>query len=108
VTRFADFDIDGLRTDVDGRLFVARNSKGAVAVLSPQGELIREIPLNGPEPTNLAFGPDGRAVFVTQRQGGFIEAFRVERPGREYCLQLAATAGTPCASSAAQPRPDRP
>jgi sugar lactone lactonase YvrE len=105
VKRFTDFDIDGLRTDIDGRLFVARITKGTVAVLSPQGDLIREIPLNGREPTNLAFGgPDGRTVFVTQRQGGFIEAFRVERPGREYCLQLAATAGTACAPVMPPPR----
>jgi hypothetical protein len=26
-------------------------------------------------------------VFVTQRKGGFIESFRVARPGREFCLQ---------------------
>ena len=40
------------------------------------------------EPTNLAFGgPDGKTVYVTQRQGGFIETFRVDRPGREFCLQ---------------------
>src|SRR6185503_9414406 len=105
VRRFADFDIDGLRTDIDGRLFVARITKGTVAVLSPQGDLVREIPLNGREPTNLAFGgPDGRTVFVTQRQGGFIEAFRVERPGREYCLQLATTAGTACAPVMSLPR----
>jgi sugar lactone lactonase YvrE len=104
VRRFADFDIDGLRTDIDGRLFVARITKGTVAVLSPEGDLIREIPLNGREPTNLAFGgPDGRTVFVTQRQGGFVEAFRVERPGREYCLQLATDAATACAPAAISP-----
>ena len=31
-------------------------------------------------------GPDGKTVYVTQRQGGFIETFRVDRPGREFCL----------------------
>jgi signal peptidase len=42
------------------------------------------------EPTNLAFGgPDGRTVFVTQRQGRFIEAFRTDREGREHCIQRA-------------------
>jgi sugar lactone lactonase YvrE len=81
-------DIDGLRTDLDGRIFVTRISQGTVAVLSPDGEIEREIPLLGKEPTNLTFGgPDGKTVFVTQSQGGFIEAFRVERPGREPCLQ---------------------
>jgi signal peptidase len=87
VTRFADFDIDGLRTDTAGNLYVARILKGTVAVLTPAGKLKREIPLRAKEPTNLAFGgPDGKTVFVTQRQGGFIESFRTDRPGREYCF----------------------
>jgi sugar lactone lactonase YvrE len=90
VKRFPDFSLDGLRTDVDGRLYVTRILKGTIAVLAPDGDIIREIPLHAKEPTNLAFGgPDGMTVFVTQRQGGFIEAFRVDRPGREYCLQTA-------------------
>jgi signal peptidase len=37
--RFDDFDIDGLRTDVEGNLLVARILKGTVVVLSPQGEI---------------------------------------------------------------------
>jgi sugar lactone lactonase YvrE len=44
--------------------------------------------LKGKEPTNLAFGGnDGKTVFVAQRQGGFIEAFHTDQPGREHCLQ---------------------
>jgi sugar lactone lactonase YvrE len=88
VRRFADFDIDGLRSDSDGNLFVARILKGTIAELSPQGKLEREIPLTAPEPTNLAFGgADGKTIFVTQRKGGFVEAFRTDRPGREFCLR---------------------
>ena len=60
-------------------------------MLTPDGTTAREIALRGKEPTNLAFGgPDGKTVFVTQRQGGFIEVFRIDRPGREFCLQRAA------------------
>ena len=74
VKKFPDFEIDGIRADRDGRLYVARILKGTVAVLAPDGALLREIPLQATEPTNLAFGgPDGRTVFVTQRKGGFIE-----------------------------------
>jgi signal peptidase len=98
VKKFPDFvvgemhgDIDGLRTDVDGRIYVTRISNGTVAVLSPEGEIKREILLLGKEPTNLTFGgPDGKTVFVTQSQGGFVETFRVDRPGREPCLQVSA------------------
>lgn len=88
VKKFPDFSLDGLRTDIDGRIYVARILKGTIAVLAPHGTLLREIPLRASEPTNLAFGgPDGRTVYVTQRKGGFIESFRVDRPGREFCLQ---------------------
>jgi len=88
VRKFPDFEVDGLRVDRDGRIYVARILKGTIAVLAPDGALLREIPLTASEPTNLAFGgPDGRTVFVTQRKGGFIEAFRVNVPGREFCLQ---------------------
>ena len=45
VTRFADFDIDGLRTDTAGNLYVARILKGTIAVLTPAGKLKREISL---------------------------------------------------------------
>ena len=66
-------------------------------MLSPDGKLEREIPTTAKEPTNIAFGgPDGKTAFVTQRQGGFIETFRVARPGREYCLQKMEAAGAAC------------
>jgi sugar lactone lactonase YvrE len=88
VKKFTDASIDGLRTDIDGRIYVARILKGTIAILSPNGTVEREVPLTAKEPTNLAFGgADGKTVFVTQRKGGFIESFRVARPGREYCLQ---------------------
>jgi len=91
VKRFDDFDIDGLRTDTAGNLFVARILKGTIAVLSPQGKLKREIALKAKEPTNLAFsGHDGKTVFVTQRQGGFVESFRTDHPGREACFRACA------------------
>src|SRR5471032_3103756 len=61
IRKFADFDIDGVRVDIDGRLYVARILKGTIAVLSSDGRIEREIPLTAKEPTNLAFGgEDGR------------------------------------------------
>ena len=87
IKRFDDFGIDGLRTDTEGNLYVARILKGTIAVLTPGGKLKREIRLSAREPTNLAFGgDDGKTVFVAQRQGGFVESFRTDRAGREYCL----------------------
>jgi len=88
VRGFADFEVDGLRTDIDGRIYLARLSAGKIAIIGADGSLQREVPMSGKQPTNLTFGgPDGRTVFVTQKEGRFIEAFRVDRPGREPCLQ---------------------
>jgi signal peptidase len=87
-------DPDGLRTDVDGRIYVTQNGNGKISVLTPQGADARApIATVGPNPSNLTFGgPDGRTVFVTQakplQKSGFIESFRVDRPGREPCLQF--------------------
>jgi sugar lactone lactonase YvrE len=65
-------------------------------VLTPAGKLKREIALKAKEPTNLAFGGiDGKTVFVTRRQGGFVEAFRADRAGREFCFATCAGAKEP-------------
>ena len=84
VVRFPSFKLDGLRTDRAGRLFVARPGNGTIAIVSPEGKILREVALQGKYPTNLTFGgPGGRTVFVTQVDGGFIEAFETDVPGRE-------------------------
>ena len=88
--KYTDFSLDGIRTDMDGRIYVARILKGTIEVLAADGRTIREVQLSAKEPTNVAFGgPDGKTVYVTQRQGGFIETFRTDRPGREFCKQVA-------------------
>ena len=87
VVRFLAFKVDGLRTDRSGRLFVARPGAGTIAIVSPDGKILREVALRGQYPTNLTFGgPGGRTVFVTQVDGGFIEAFKTDGPGREPCF----------------------
>ena len=54
----------GLRTDETGNIYVAAKD---VLVYSPQGELVRSIPL-AETPSNLAFGdPDFSALYVTAR-----------------------------------------
>jgi signal peptidase len=95
VFHFPDKDVDGLRTDVDGRIYVARPEKGVIAIIKPAaaglGTLVRTVTTQAADPTNLTFGgPDGRTVFVTQMKGNFVESFRTDRPGREPCLQTRA------------------
>ncbi len=82
---FQDFGMDGMRCDVDGNLYITRHGKGTVAKVSPKGELLKEIPLMGKKPSNIAFGgPDGKTAYVTLQDHGNIESFRVEAPGREW------------------------
>lgn len=81
---FEDHGLDGMRSDSRGNLYIARYGAGTVAIVSPRGRLLREVPLRGERPTNVAFGgPDGRSVFVTLQDRGAIEVFRSRYPGRE-------------------------
>ena len=82
---FTDFGMDGMRCDVDGNLYITRHGKGTIAKLSPSGKLLTEISLAGKLPSNIAFGgKDGCTAYVTLQDKGYVESFRVDRPGREW------------------------
>lgn len=83
--QFEDFGMDGMRCDVDGNLYITRHGKGTVAKLSPDGALLLEVQMKGKKPSNIAFGgKDGKTVYVTLQDRGFIETFRVEKAGRSF------------------------
>jgi sugar lactone lactonase YvrE len=80
--KFPDFGFDGMRCDVAGNLYITRHGKGTVAVLTPAGEVLREIDVLGKSPSNLCFGgPDGKTVYVTEVDKRRLVEFRVDRPG---------------------------
>ncbi|OXS58073.1 gluconolactonase [Cohnella sp. CIP 111063] len=80
---FPDHLLDGMRCDMAGNVYVTRFGKGVIAVISPEGELIREIGLQGMDCTNLTFGgADGRTCYVTVSDVGNIQSFTAEQPGR--------------------------
>jgi sugar lactone lactonase YvrE len=79
---FPDYGMDGMRCDIDGNLYVTRYGKGTIAILTPGGEVVREVELHGKSCSNLTFGgPDGRTVYVTMADNGNIETFRTDTPG---------------------------
>ena len=85
---FPDFGMDGMRCDTKGNLYIARYGKGVVAIVSPEGKVLREVLLTGKKPTNVAFGgKDGRTVYVTLQDQGNIESFRSDTAGREWQMQ---------------------
>ncbi len=82
---FDDFGMDGMKCDAEGNLYVTRYGKGTIAVLSPEGALLREIALKGKKCSNLVFGgADGRTVFVTMQDRKTIEYFRNDIPGKGF------------------------
>jgi len=82
---FPDFGFDGMKCDADGNVYVTRYGKGAIAVLSPAGKLIREVPLKGKNCSNLVFGGlNGKLVFVTLQDRKGMERFRNDIAGKGW------------------------
>ncbi len=82
---FPDFGFDGMKCDKAGNLYVTRYGKGTIAVMSPAGDLIREISLKGKSCSNLVFGgADGKTVYVTLQDRKCMETFRVEIAGKGF------------------------
>jgi gluconolactonase len=83
--KFEDHGMDGMRTDNKGNLYIARYGAGVIAVLSPQGKLIKTLKLTGKNPTNVAFGgKEGKQLFITMQKRGAIETFNNDIAGRNY------------------------
>ncbi len=83
LAEFPDFGFDGMKCDKQGNLYVTRYGKGVIAVLSPTGELIREVPLKGKSCSNLVFGgKDKKTVFVTLQDRKGMERFNVDIGGK--------------------------
>jgi len=82
---FPDFGFDGMKCDAEGNVYVTRYGKGTIAVLSPDGKLIREVPLKGKNCSNLVFGGlNGKLVFVTLQDRKGMERFRNDIAGKGW------------------------
>ena len=92
---FNDYSMDGMRCDILGNLYVTRYGKGTIAILSPEGTLLREVLTKGTDLSNIAFGgKDGKTCFVTLQDRKMVEMFRTEIPGREWYLFQPVTGST--------------
>jgi gluconolactonase len=81
---FPDHGFDGMKCDEKGNLYVTRYGKGTIAILSPSGELIREVALKGKSCSNLVFGgPSNKTVYVTLQDRKGMEKFENDIPGKK-------------------------
>jgi sugar lactone lactonase YvrE len=62
---------DGMAFAADGRLFVCTTTSGGLVVVSPEGEVLEEIPI-GNNATNCIF--DGPTLYVTATKVDYLEA----------------------------------
>lgn len=82
---FNDYGLDGMRCDHRGNLYITRYGKGTVAIIDPQGKLIREVSLQGKKPSNITFGgKNGKQCFVTMADRGNIEVFKADVAGSHF------------------------
>jgi sugar lactone lactonase YvrE len=90
----SNVDVDGMRSDTQGNLYVTRNEGQAVVKFSPSGKILKKFTLKFWAPTNLELGgPQGKTMFVVGRCGvgvpwgqgsGCVQQFAVEAPGRAF------------------------
>jgi gluconolactonase len=57
---------DGMAFDANGDLNVAHYAGGCVDIFDPTGARVDQIAVPGEEPTNVAFGPDGTTLVITE------------------------------------------
>ncbi|KXS20686.1 calcium-dependent phosphotriesterase [Gonapodya prolifera JEL478] len=104
-------DVDGMRTDIMGNLFVARNGGGEVAKFDATGTLVAKIKVSMKYPTNLEFGGvTGTTLFIVGRcessafgdGAGCVDTFQSDMPGRAF-TELQMLAGAQPAPAPAPP-----
>jgi sugar lactone lactonase YvrE len=82
---FTDFGLDGMRCDMQGNLYLTRYDKGTIAIVSPEGKILKEVILKGKKPSNIAFGGgNGLNCYVTMADRGCLETFVALSPGSYY------------------------
>jgi gluconolactonase len=71
---------DGMAFGQDGNLYVAHFGKGVVAVISPEGQVVAELPAGGTKPTNVAFWRTD--LYVTEVEEGQVVRLNVGVEGQ--------------------------
>ena len=73
---------DSLALEASGNICVATLVTGQITVVSPQGQVLRQVALPDPQTTNLCFGgPDLRTAWITQSFTGTLVQMPWPAPG---------------------------
>lgn len=96
----ADMDgrVDGAACDSDGNYWCALVHGAAVACISPDGRMLRRIPVPARHPTMVAFGgPDLDRLYVTSASAMLAEDERSDWPhaGKLFCIEGTGARGVP-------------
>lgn len=76
--KFEDFGMDGMKVHPEtGNLFIARYGAGNITELDKNGSLVAIYKLKGEKPTNLAFSPDGKFIYVTMQTRKGVERIQL-------------------------------
>ncbi|KAK9765104.1 hypothetical protein K7432_006826 [Basidiobolus ranarum] len=90
-----NIDVDGMRTDIKGNLFVTRNGGQEVLKMSPSGDILASIKTNFSFGTNIEFGgSNGTTLFIVGRCGidtrghkaGCVDTWENDAPGRAWWI----------------------
>jgi gluconolactonase len=85
IYQFEGFGLDGMKCDARGNLYITRHGKGTVVIMSSDGKVLREVPIKGQKPSNIAFGgKDGKTCYVTVQDRGCVEMFQTEIAGKGW------------------------
>ncbi|CAB4431167.1 unnamed protein product [Rhizophagus irregularis] len=85
-------DVDGMRTDIEGNLYVTRNGGQEVVVFSPNKVVLSRIKLNIKSAANLELaGDQGKTMFIVGKclddeTKGCVDKFENNIPGKAFTL----------------------
>ena len=73
---------DSLAVEASGNICVATLVTGHITVISPSGQVVRQVKMPDVYPTNICFGgPDLRTAYITLSAGGQLAAMPWPEPG---------------------------
>ena len=73
---------DSLAVQANGDICVATLIAGCITVISPQGQVVRQVKVPDVYPTNICFGgPDLRTAYITLSASGQLGAMQWAEPG---------------------------